>query len=75
MPSVCAELEATLNKLYQRNDHTIFRLRINMDAIVVMTAWEYRLMLRDTVNLDAVNTFFGAHIARGPECINLRCPN
>ena len=74
-PSELIQLEATFNKLYQRNDHTIFRLRMNMDATVAMTAWEYRLMLRDNVNFDAVNTFFSEHIARGPECVNLRCPN
>ncbi|WP_110515348.1 DUF3105 domain-containing protein [Herpetosiphon llansteffanensis] len=74
-PSELIQLEATFNTLYQRNDHTIFRLRMNLDATVAMTAWEYRLMLRDNANLDAVNTFFSEHIARGPECVNLRCPN
>ncbi|MFD3163158.1 DUF3105 domain-containing protein [Herpetosiphon sp. NSE202] len=74
-PSELIQLEATFNTLYQRNDHTIFRLRMNMDATVAVTAWEYRLMLRDNANLDAVNTFFSEHIARGPECVNLRCPN
>ncbi|ABX05494.1 MAG TPA: DUF3105 domain-containing protein [Herpetosiphon sp.] len=69
------QLEATFENLYQREHHTILQKRFDLDATVAMTAWEYRLMLRDNVNLDAVNTFFSEHIARGPECVNLRCPN
>lgn len=69
------QLEATFENLYKRDHHTILQKRFDLDATVAMTAWEYRLMLRDNVNLDAVNTFFSEHIARGPECVNLRCPN
>ncbi|WP_152976541.1 DUF3105 domain-containing protein [Herpetosiphon geysericola] len=74
-PSELAHLEATFDNLYRRDHHTIFQKRFDLDATVAMTAWEYRLMLRDNANLDAVNTFFSEHIARGPECVNLRCPN
>ncbi|MBM7845249.1 DUF3105 domain-containing protein [Herpetosiphon giganteus] len=74
-PMELAQLEATFDNLYRRDHHTILQKRFDLDATVAMTAWEYRLMLRDNANLDAVNTFFSEHIARGPECVNLRCPN
>ncbi len=70
-----SQLEATFENLYRRDHHTILQKRFDLDATVAMTAWEYRLMLRDNANLAAINTFFSEHIARGPECVNLRCPN
>lgn len=69
------KLITTFNNLYKRDHHTILQKRFDLNATVAMTAWEYRLMLRDNATLDAVNTFFSEHIARGPECVNLRCPN
>ncbi|XSG76315.1 DUF3105 domain-containing protein [Herpetosiphon llansteffanensis] len=74
-PIEFSHLEATFENLYRRDHHMILQKRFDLDATVAMTAWEYRLMLRDNANLDAVNTFFSEHIARGPECVNLRCPN
>lgn len=73
-PTEHRRLVATFNTLYARNDHLIMSQRFDLDATVAVTAWEYRLMLRDQIDVAAIEQFFSDHIARGPECVRLRCP-
>jgi hypothetical protein len=73
-PTEHRRLVSTFNALYARNDHMIMSQRFDLDATVAVTAWEYRLMLRDQVDVAAIEQFFSDHIARGPECVRLRCP-
>ncbi|WP_110513494.1 DUF3105 domain-containing protein [Herpetosiphon llansteffanensis] len=52
---------------------TILVSRENMDSKVALTAWNHRQLL-DSVDETAIQAFFNEYILKGPECVNLRCP-
>lgn len=52
---------------------TILVSRENMDTKVALTAWNHRQLL-DSVDETAIRAFFDEFILKGPECVNLRCP-
>lgn len=52
---------------------TILVSRENMDTKIAMTAWNHRQLL-DSVDETAIRAFFDEFILKGPECVNLRCP-
>ncbi|HYF66284.1 MAG TPA: DUF3105 domain-containing protein, partial [Herpetosiphonaceae bacterium] len=60
-------------ELYDVNDHVILVQRDDIDQPIAMTSWNYRLLL-DEADPAAIRGFYHAHIARGPECFNRRCP-
>jgi len=68
-----ATLTALFDELYYVNDHVIMVQRADIDHPIALTAWNYRLLL-DEADPAAIRGFYHAHIARGPECFNRRCP-
>jgi hypothetical protein len=64
---------ATLTRDLQRQNPCIIlnpRAANNIDKPIILTAWNYMLKL-DGFDAGAINTFFKAHVGRGPEAI---CP-
>jgi hypothetical protein len=66
-------LEALLQELYFVDHHLIMAQRADIDQPIALTSWNYRLLL-DEADPAAIRGFYHAHIARGPECFNRRCP-
>jgi hypothetical protein len=66
-------LNFLLDELYRVDHHIIMVQRDDLDQSIALTSWNYRLTL-DEVDPAAIRGFYHAHIARGPECFNRRCP-
>lgn len=55
------------------NARLILTPRSNLDAAIALTSWGY-LQKLNRYNPAIIETFYNAHIARGPECEKGQCP-
>lgn len=67
------QLRQQARSLSNFNPRVIVTPRLNLDAAVALTAWNY-LQKLDRYNSKAVKVFYDTHIARGPECQEGLCP-
>ncbi|NJL37521.1 MAG: DUF3105 domain-containing protein [Leptolyngbyaceae cyanobacterium RM2_2_4] len=56
------------------NPRIIVTPRTEMSQAIALTAWGY-LQELEAYDAAAIDEFYNAHIARGPECQNGQCPN
>jgi len=56
------------------NPRIIVTPRTGMQQAIALTAWGY-LQELDVYDAAAIDEFYNAHIARGPECQDGQCPN
>ena len=68
------QLRQQTRQLSQINPRIILTPRANLEAPLVLTAWGYLEKL-DSYDPAAVEAFYRAHIARGPECVSGKCPS
>ena len=71
---VLEQIKAQVRELSKTNARIILTPRPNMDTAIALTAWGY-LQKLDRYDPAAIQAFYDAHIARGPECQNGLCPN
>lgn len=67
------QLRAQARELSLSNARLILTPRPNLDAAIALTAWGY-LQKLNYYNPARVKAFFDAHVSRGPECENGKCP-
>jgi hypothetical protein len=68
------QLRSQVSALSEINPRLILTPRETLDSAIALTAWGY-LQKLESYDPDAVETFYNAHIARGPECQQGLCPN
>lgn len=67
------QLKSLARELSKTNSRIIVTPRANLDTVIALTAWRY-LQKLNGYNPQAIKAFYNAHIARGPECVDRKCP-
>jgi len=67
------QLKGQVRQLSRRNPRIILTPRENFEGAIALTAWQY-LQRLDHYDAAAIEQFYDAHIARGPECQEGLCP-
>lgn len=68
------QLRSQVRELSKTNPRLVLTPRSSLDTPIALTAWTY-LQKLDRYDPAAVQAFYEAHIARGPECQQGQCPS
>jgi hypothetical protein len=68
------QIRVQAQELSEINPRIIVTPRSEMPQAIALTAWGY-LQELEVYDAAAIDEFYNAHIARGPECQDGRCPN
>ncbi len=68
------DLRSQVRELSKTNPRLVLTPRPGLDTPIALTAWTY-LQTLDRYDPAAVQAFYEAHIARGPECQQGQCPS
>lgn len=67
------QLRSQVRELSKTNPRLVLTPRSSLDVPIALSAWTY-LQKLDSYDAAAVQAFYEAHIARGPECQQGQCP-
>lgn len=67
------QLRTQVREFSQTNPRVVLTPRDDLEGAIALTAWGY-LQSLENYNPDAIEAFYMAHIARGPECSRGQCP-